>query len=146
VPWIHCIEYIFFIIQNYEQPALALKTEFALKFFTILKYFLSFRIFEQLELAPENKVCPESFKPGGRPPHPPRTPLAVWFSHRSLHRLRSNLIPSSPQPNWIVRLLCRLSNSSTKSSKSVLQLVPFNLNYINVARSFIGIGISGCFH
>ena len=26
VPWINCIEYIFFIIQNFEQPALALKT------------------------------------------------------------------------------------------------------------------------
>ena len=32
VPWILCIEYIFFITQNFEQPALALKTEFALKF------------------------------------------------------------------------------------------------------------------
>jgi len=51
-----------FIIQNFEQPALALKTEFALKFFTVLKSFLFFRIFEQLELALNFST-------------PPRTPL-----------------------------------------------------------------------
>ena len=90
VHWIHCIEYIFFILQNFEQPALALK------FFTAMKYFLSFRIFEQLVVCPEkqsvpwihciediffiiqnieqpalamkNKICPEIFKLGGRPP------------------------------------------------------------------------------
>jgi len=35
---------------------LALKTEFGLKIFTVLKYFLSFRIFEQLVLALKNRV------------------------------------------------------------------------------------------
>ena len=63
VPWIHCIEYIFFIIQNFEQPALALK------FFTVLKYFLSFRIFEQLELALKTDFALNfSSRGGGRPP------------------------------------------------------------------------------
>jgi len=32
---------------------------FALNFFTVLKYFLSFRIFEQLALALKNRVCPD---------------------------------------------------------------------------------------
>ena len=75
LPWIHCIEYIFFMFQNFEQLSLSLKTEFAqkvftvlnilcrlhsvflsnlrlpwktecaLKFFTVLKYVLSFMIF-----------------------------------------------------------------------------------------------------
>jgi len=45
------MEYILFIIQNFEQLALALKNEFALEFFTVLNYFLSFRIIEQLALA-----------------------------------------------------------------------------------------------
>jgi len=36
------------------------KAEFALKFFTVLKYFLSFRIFEDLALALKNRVCPEN--------------------------------------------------------------------------------------
>ena len=70
VPWIHCVEYIFFIIQNCEQPALALKTEFALKFFNVLKYFLSFRIFEQLELALKTEFALKfSSRGGGRSPH-----------------------------------------------------------------------------
>ena len=49
----------------------------------------------------------------------------------------------SPHRNVILRLSRRLSNSSTKSSKSVFQLVPFNLKYINVTLSFTGNGISG---
>jgi len=42
VPWIHYIEYIFFIIQNFEQLALALKNRVSLKFFTALRYFYFF--------------------------------------------------------------------------------------------------------
>jgi len=37
-----------FIFSNFEQLVLALKNRVALKFFTLLKYFLSFRIFQQL--------------------------------------------------------------------------------------------------
>ena len=55
VPWIHCIEYIFLIIQNFEQHALALE------FLIALKYFLFFRIFEELCACPENRVCHEIF-------------------------------------------------------------------------------------
>jgi len=49
----------FLSIRIFEQLDFALKTEFALKFFTVLKYFLSFRIFEQLALALKNRVCLE---------------------------------------------------------------------------------------
>jgi len=41
----------FFIIQNFEQLVLALKNRVALNSFTVLKCFLSSRIFEQLALA-----------------------------------------------------------------------------------------------
>jgi len=51
----------FFIIQNFEQLAFALKNRVALNFFTVLKCFLSLRIFEQLALALENGVCPDMF-------------------------------------------------------------------------------------
>ena len=133
VPWIHCIcifEFTWiriFIIQNFEQFALAVKNRVALKFFTVLNIAFTFRMFEQLCLPwktecalnslywiyifiiqnfeqpapalrniicledfhcieilfifhdfwatwayPENRVSPEFFKPGGRlPPHPP---------------------------------------------------------------------------
>jgi len=40
---------------------LALKNRVALEFFTVLKYFLSFRIFEQLALALKNRVAPKCF-------------------------------------------------------------------------------------
>jgi len=51
----------FFIIQNFEQLALALKNRVVLNFFTVLKCVSSLRIFEQLALTLENGVCPEIF-------------------------------------------------------------------------------------
>jgi len=54
---------------------LALKNRVALMCFTILKYFLSFRIFEQLALALKTKFALKFFKIGGRPP--PTTPCLV---------------------------------------------------------------------
>jgi len=38
-----------------------MKNRAALDFFTVLKYFLSFRIFEQLALALKNRVAPKIF-------------------------------------------------------------------------------------
>jgi len=38
---------------------LALKTEFALKIFTVLNILFTFRIFVQLALALKDRVCPE---------------------------------------------------------------------------------------
>jgi len=46
----HCIDRILFKFRIFEQLALALKNRVALKFFTVLKYFLSYRNFEQLAL------------------------------------------------------------------------------------------------
>ena len=80
VPWNHCIDYIFFIIQNFEQPALALE------FFTVLKYFLSFRIFVQLELALKTEFDLNFSSWGGfRPPSPRlvRHCLTVLFLHNN---------------------------------------------------------------
>jgi len=51
VPWIHCIEYIFLCFSILNNLRLPWKTEFALKCFTVLKYFISFRIFQQLALS-----------------------------------------------------------------------------------------------
>ena len=88
MPWIHCIECIFFIILDFwatcacpenqrvpwnfslywiyfllfrifEQHPLVLKTEFALEFFTVLNILFTFRLFEQLTLALKNRGCPE---------------------------------------------------------------------------------------
>ena len=56
----HCIEYIF-TFRIFEQLALVLKNRVALKFLSVSKYYLSFRIFEQLALALKNKVCPGIF-------------------------------------------------------------------------------------
>jgi len=57
VPWIHCIEYIYIwpfrILNNMR---FLWKTYFALKFFTALKYFLYFRIFEKLCACPEKSL------------------------------------------------------------------------------------------
>jgi len=45
-------------------------------FFTVLQYFLSFRIFEQLALALKTDLALEFFKPRGLPP-PPRF-VRLW--------------------------------------------------------------------
>jgi len=50
----HCTE-----IRIFEELALALKTKFFLKFFTVLNIVFTSRIFEQLVLALKNRVCPE---------------------------------------------------------------------------------------
>ena len=51
--------YIFYHSGFLSNFVLALKNRVALEFFTVLKYFLSFRIFEQLALAQKNRGCPE---------------------------------------------------------------------------------------
>jgi len=45
---------------------------FVLKFFAVLKYFLSFRILEQLALVLKTRFCPENFQAGGRQSPVPR--------------------------------------------------------------------------
>jgi len=50
-----------------KKLALALKNTVGLNFCTVLKYFLSFRIFEHLALALKNRVCPEFFTILNRP-------------------------------------------------------------------------------
>jgi len=61
----------FLLFRNFEQLALVLKTEFDLKFFTGLKYFLSFRNFEQLALPLETEFALKLFNlEGGSLPPP----------------------------------------------------------------------------
>ena len=76
VPWIHCIEYIFFIIQNFEQFALALKNSLLWTFSLYWNIFI-FQNFWASCACPENRICPEFFRPGGGSPLAPqsRTPL-----------------------------------------------------------------------
>ena len=69
VHWIHCIEHLFFIIQNFKQPALGLKNRICPEIFYCIEIFLIFQDFWATWACPENRVCPEFFKPGGgRPP------------------------------------------------------------------------------
>jgi len=70
----HCIE-IFFIIQIFEQLALALRNRVCPELTVLNIYFLSLSIFEQLALALKARVYPEIFQDGGRPPLP--TPRLV---------------------------------------------------------------------
>jgi len=46
-------------ITIFEELELALKTEFFLKYFTVLNIVFKFRIFEQLVRALKKRVCPE---------------------------------------------------------------------------------------
>ena len=111
LPWIHCIEYIFFIIQDFwANCACPEKHELPWYFslywnifiiqdfwatwvcpenrvcpeFTVLNiYFLTFRIFEQLALALKTEFALKFFRTGGgRPPRPPpRTPMSKGYKH-----------------------------------------------------------------
>ena len=99
LPWIHCIKFIFFLIQNFEQPALALKNRICPEIFHCIEIFFTFQDFWATWACPENRVCPEFFKPGGRPP-PPRlvchwsqiewgisTTLHSWYYMAGLHNI-----------------------------------------------------------
>jgi len=62
---------ILFTFRIFEQLALALKNRVALKFFTVLKYFLSFSFFEQLALVLKTELALTFFKQGVCPLSPP---------------------------------------------------------------------------
>ena len=57
--WIHCIEYIFFIIHNCEQLALALKNRVCPEIFHCIKIFFTFQDFWGTCACPENFHCIE---------------------------------------------------------------------------------------
>jgi len=63
VPWIHCIKYTFFIIQNFEPPALDLKNIICPEIFHCIEIFFIFQDFWATWAYPENRVCSEFFKP-----------------------------------------------------------------------------------
>ena len=65
---IHCSEYLLFIIQSFEQFAFALKNRVCSKIFPCIELFFIIQDFWASCACPENRVCPEFFKPGGRPP------------------------------------------------------------------------------
>ena len=100
VHWIHCIEYIFFIIQNFEQSALALKNRICPEIFYCIEIFFIFQDFLATWASPDNRVCPEFFKRGGSlPPFPPPcTPLILVIC--SL-RTGIHIVTVSPQ-DWKV--------------------------------------------
>ena len=65
---------------------LALKNRVAVEFFTVLKYILLFRIFEQLAVALKTEFALKIFKPGvaaAPPDPPPRTPMHATTGKRS---------------------------------------------------------------
>jgi len=59
--WIYCIEYIFFIIQDFWATCACPESRTCIEFTVLNMYFLSFRIFEQLALALKNTSCPDIF-------------------------------------------------------------------------------------
>jgi len=58
-PWIHCIEYIFLISQNFDQLALALKKRVCPEIFHCIQIFFIFQDFWGTCARPENRVCHE---------------------------------------------------------------------------------------
>jgi len=68
VPWIQCIEYKLLIIENFEQPALALKNIICLEIFHCIEIFFIFQDFWATCACPVNRVCLEFFMPGAASP------------------------------------------------------------------------------
>jgi len=89
VPWIHCTEYIFFIIQNFEQLPLFLKNRVCPKFLHCIEIFFIIQDFWATCACPENRVCPEFFKPGGS--LPPPNPHLVRHCTSAIFRPRRQL-------------------------------------------------------
>jgi len=70
----HCIAHTFYI-QDFWATWACCENRVDLKLFTVLKYFLSFRIFEQLALALKTEFALKIFKPVGAAAPLPRTPV-----------------------------------------------------------------------
>ena len=72
----------FLLFKIFEKLALALKNRVALEFFTAFNmYFLSFRIFEQLALALKTEFARKFFKLGGATASPDPPPLTPMVIH-----------------------------------------------------------------
>ena len=105
---------------------LALTNRVALKFFTVLKSFLSLRVFEKLALAMENRVAPKFFKPEAAAAHPASCayePITnTWF--------RIQLVQSC---HGFIVLLVNLPNFSSGFSnfiKSFIKILETSVEYI----------------
>jgi len=125
VHWIHCIEYIFFIIQNFKQPALALTNRICAEIFYCIEIFFIFQDFWATWSCPENRACPEFFKPGGAAAAPPpRTPLLGGDSSAqeqwSALAIDSYVVKSSLYNNLTELLTC-----STHEGGSIYTLVTY---------------------
>jgi len=75
---VHCIKYTFYI-QDFWAPCAWPEKQSYLKFFTVLKYFLSFKIFEQLALALKTEFTLKCFKSGLRQPFPLPRLVRLWM-------------------------------------------------------------------
>ena len=114
----HCIE-IFFIIQDFWVTCACPENRVCPEFTVLNVYFLSFRIFEQIALALKTEVALKFFKTRGAASPPPRTPMFAhsrfenspkWYSnHRTdkphhlpsqsrLFQHEAKLICTSPLP------------------------------------------------
>jgi len=94
---------VFFILQNFDQHALALKL------FSVLKYFLSYRIFENFEqpaLALKTEFALTFSSRGSRSSRPTASYASVSV-HRHAHRFASASITILPQicTVWCTKLL-----------------------------------------
>ena len=106
VPWIHCIEYIFFIIQNFEQHALALKNRICPENFHCIEIFFIFQHFWATSACLQKQSLHWIFQPGGPaapPAPPPRTPLLMDQSQKNLRQSKNQdfyAAKSSKIMNW----------------------------------------------
>ena len=78
----------------------------ALKFFTVLKYFLSFRIFEQLALALKTEFALKRLKPEGYLP-------PAWYAYVRYFKSKRNGERKNAGKADLLRLSCFLENSTS---------------------------------
>jgi len=78
----------------------------ALKFFTVLKYFLSFRIFEQLALALKTEFALKRLKPEGYLP-------PAWYAYVRYVMSKRNGERKNAGKADLLRLSCFLENSTS---------------------------------
>ena len=131
----HCIEYTFYHFGFLSSLRLPWKTEGALKFFSVLKYFLSFRIFEQLAFARK------FLKPGGAavPPDPP-TSYAYVVNDCILKRLSLWYNFSDHALHWFTLILISLfrkkwTSSWQKDSTNIFTIVQkINSNFFPISK------------
>jgi len=121
VPWIHCTEYIFLIIQNFGQLALVLKNRVCPEIFHCIEILFIYQDFWGTCACPENRVCHAAF-----------TLFNILFTFRMFEQLLLALKNSVPRIHCIEYVFFIIQNFEQFALALKNRICPEIFHYIEI--------------